>query len=142
MNNITLSSVEISYLQTIAEACVKDIGLIVNVAKNLIPDCIDYEECNIDFAPLENDLQEESVDLRSSETYFSIAPNPAIDHVVLNYDLDNISSISILDAGGKVVKVLSTESNYIKLDFPAGIYYLKLDLKDGESLIEKLVVVK
>lgn len=72
---------------------------------------------------------------------FQVFPNPANDRLTIRSS-ETISSVSMVDASGKTVKVLRDKIEEITLsDVPAGIYFVLLETPQHVSS-HKLVVVK
>ena len=68
-----------------------------------------------------------------------VYPNPFVDVVNIS-NVDEVKSAAIMDASGRVVKVLSKVSQQISLgDLKSGMYVLSLDMKNGSKQSVKLI---
>ena len=83
-----------------------------------------------------------SIHLSLLNNLFSIYPNPAKDYMIVNGT--QIKEICVLDNLGRIVlkKGLNVSSNQNRVDFKlnAGLYILKLTMKEGNIINEKMVV--
>lgn len=79
------------------------------------------------------------------EENFQVYPNPVIDNLHLEASNDVINTISIIDMTGRVVLMQegpapSQPVSVAKL--PAGVYSLKVDLRDGRSKRQKILIAR
>ncbi|GDX53241.1 hypothetical protein LBMAG27_22880 [Bacteroidota bacterium] len=69
-------------------------------------------------------------------------PNPAIDHLNIESKLSSMNGISIMDILGREVyyskSELKTQSISLQC-FPSGIYFIKVQMKDGSVTVRKFV---
>jgi len=80
-----------------------------------------------------------------SSNQFTIYPNPATDHVRLNYpeDLGSNAIVEFLDATGRLVKSVNNRQDNIPLtDLNAGIYFVRLTYGDAGIIQVSRLVVK
>lgn len=85
------------------------------------------------------------VNLDPENTQFRLFPNPVEDQLTI--ELENpylqICLIDLYDVSGRHCLRIGNRSSSINLDcrlFPAGVYFLKAELSNGERLLMKLVV--
>lgn len=89
-----------------------------------------------------------------NETSYSVYPNPIEDQSTINFLLDKQAKVSlqVTDVLGREVYGILTDENLVagnynytltsdKLD-GAGVYFVKLTINDGESIIRKVVKTK
>ncbi|MDX2188851.1 MAG: T9SS type A sorting domain-containing protein [Bacteroidota bacterium] len=76
-----------------------------------------------------------------NNTNFKISPNPFIDFV--EFDMSTfieIKQILIINIEGKtILNIVNPESKIILKELPAGLYYIKLLLKNGQFIHQKLI---
>jgi hypothetical protein len=74
---------------------------------------------------------------------FILRPNPVSDRLVIDADLDNISKIKVLSAGGKTMYVSDnlTEKLIDVRKFPSGVYNVTITDKEGIVRSQKFAVV-
>ncbi|MFM7079551.1 MAG: T9SS type A sorting domain-containing protein, partial [Bacteroidota bacterium] len=75
---------------------------------------------------------------------FAIYPNPAVDHIRLNYpdELGPSTRVDILDAAGRLVKSVSGRQDHISLtDLNTGLYVVRAtDIVHGAVQVSRLIV--
>lgn len=76
----------------------------------------------------------------SSETWVNVYPNPA--HSEITLEGDNLSSVSIYNIVGQLVRVeaLNGNSNTLSLDLEQGVYFFRVDDRMGNHSVQKVVV--
>jgi hypothetical protein len=86
-------------------------------------------------------------DLNVQDYQLRVFPNPTSDHININYDLKEISSVSIelVDITGRFVSTLlprstqhveSYQRTFQLTDLNSGMYFIKLKINDNESVIK------
>ncbi len=141
------STAELTYLQTIAEDCIENVGFIVNVAKGLLPECYEYQPCQYLPSVVEdNGLDNVYVESRSRQSNIldlRVYPNPTSSELYIDYSLENVASYEIFNAEGiSVESRLRPSQQNLKLNLPAGIYSLVLTLDNGLKESTRFVVVE
>ena len=81
----------------------------------------------------------------NGEENFQVYPNPVMDNLHLEAGSEIINTISIIDITGRVVlkqagPAPSQQVSAAKL--PAGVYSLKVDLRDGRSKRQKILIAR
>lgn len=135
-----------SNFNTIAQACYKDGGRAVYMARNIsmnkLQEYYTDENCTPPpaVAPRESSLTELSG--------ISIAPNPSDNELIIKFDESWSKShvaVSILDATGKIVlnKMTSINGNFIESinvkALPSGIYIMTIN-NEEQSQTKKIVI--
>jgi len=72
-------------------------------------------------------------DIFSDKTY-SVSPNPSSGMLHIS-DNEEIETIDVINIQGVVLEQIKHVKNDVYLNYPAGLYYLKLHLKDGKKAI-------
>lgn len=75
-----------------------------------------------------------------SSEKIAIFPNPVIGTLTVDFNVNQIQKITIINTLGKVVL---SQSNSNKIDLSSmynGIYYLKVEINDGTYFVEKIIV--
>lgn len=91
-----------------------------------------------------------SVEFSSGQSGISIYPNPATDFVLVgdasdkSFSIEKIKSVSVINSQGiELFQSVSISSQGINLrSLPRGIYFLKIELKDGMNTTHKILVTK
>lgn len=69
-------------------------------------------------------------------------PNPTQGHVFLQSTNQEISAVRLIDLQGRTLKIYSVNSHHLNADitdFASGVYFLKVETKNGKSVTLKLV---
>ena len=74
-----------------------------------------------------------------SDKTYTISPNPTNGFVEIS-DHQEIEKIEIMSIQGVIVERIESINQKLSLDHPAGMYYLKLHLKDGKKAISSVVL--
>lgn len=79
---------------------------------------------------------------------FNIYPNPAKEIIWVSWDVvpkGKPSQLKLFDMTGKIIFTLETNANEMEInvsDFPAGIYLLKIQNRQGKILQQKIIIQK
>ncbi|RYD57699.1 MAG: T9SS type A sorting domain-containing protein [Sphingobacteriales bacterium] len=82
---------------------------------------------------------------KQSDNTISIHPNPATDKVfITNISNAEISEATIVSLDGRTIRRYNNEINegLTIADLPAGTYLIRIQAKDGQALIKKLVITR
>ncbi len=72
---------------------------------------------------------------------FKVYPNPFSDILHLDSNSDNIKSITIFNSLGTIVKKYTSTTNIDTDHFSSGIYFLKINTKNGGTFTEKIIKI-
>lgn len=80
--------------------------------------------------------------VNESSALTHVYPNPATSSIVV--EGENLHSVSVYDETGRLVRVfaLNGTGNRIPLDVEPGVYFLKVDDRQGNSASQRVVVTR
>jgi hypothetical protein len=152
----TLSQQQIAVLQNIAVLCPFEDGMAVYQARMLLQPYDSTYYLNTCETTMDNNNRmaenrgDEVQNAETTETQFSVFPNPAFNEININYNLSNSNKdvlLKMYDVSGSLVHYCIINGEYgnyrINTDnFSAGIYLLRIEGKEGLLLSEKIAIQK
>jgi len=136
------ATAEVMNLVSIAELCPSEYGMVVEQARQLIPDCVEVTPCEVletnHYEP--NIVNEEQLDLRSNANGATVYPNPTLGIITIGDHVENVEALIFYDINGSIVSRLSIEAGgTYNLDIDSGSYIGELIFEDGSKDIFKLL---